>query len=131
VLLKPLAIATVCTLTIPCSCNSKVYCPSRDYWPISTYSLFVCEAILNPIQNIYQYWLLFHDSHVHGLAQHGSWEGLSKVCIHCGDAPSAYNYDECYSPTVYLNVCVLADHICLPLHCIKVCSVIIMIFVIC
>jgi hypothetical protein len=31
VLLKPLAIAMVCTLTIPCSCSGKVYFPSRDH----------------------------------------------------------------------------------------------------
>lgn len=36
--------------------------------PVSTYSLFVCETILNPIQNIYQDWLPFRDTHVHELA---------------------------------------------------------------
>jgi hypothetical protein len=99
--------------------------------PVSIYSLFVSETTLNHIQNIYHDWLPFRDTHVHELARHDGWADLSKVCIRCSNAPSAYKCDECYGPAVYCRMCVLADHARLPLHRIKVYSIIIMIFVIC
>jgi hypothetical protein len=42
--------------------------PAKDkVKPVSIYSLFVSETILNHIQNIYHDWLPFHDTHVHKL----------------------------------------------------------------
>lgn len=97
--------------------------PANKVKPVSLFALCYLlnyTELMTPIQNIYQDWLPFRDTHVHELARHDGWADLSKVCVHCGKVASVYKCEECYGPTVYCRACVVSAHARLPLHRIKV-----------
>jgi hypothetical protein len=98
--------------------------PANKVKPVSLFALCYLlnhTELMIPIQNIYQDWLLFRDTHVHELAQHDGWVDLSKVCNCCGEAAFVYKCNKCYGPPTYCGSCVVSAHVCLPLHHIKVC----------